>query len=90
MHNNVLIIFAIIAIINSFLVPVKQEKVIDYELDCVNNSGKWVKDYNECEFIGRNWCDERQGIFEECASACRHNPKSEMCIMVCVPVCRLR
>ncbi|MDD2909593.1 MAG: hypothetical protein PHU74_01535, partial [Candidatus Pacebacteria bacterium] len=76
MHNNVLIIFAIIAIINSFLVPVKQEKVIDYELECTNSSGKWVKDHNECEFIGKNWCDGRRGIFEECASACRHDPKS--------------
>ena len=91
MTNNILILFAVIAIINLFINPtLSQKDIIDYEFECKNNSGKWIKEYNECEYIKKDWCDIRQGFFEECASACRHNQASQMCIAVCVPVCRIK
>ncbi len=88
MINNILIVLAIVTIINILIVT--PTGLVDYEIDCVNNSGKWIKEYNECEYIGEKWCKERHGSFEECASACRHSPKSEMCITVCVPVCKIK
>lgn len=91
MYNNLLILFAIVTIINSIpTIVINQDDPVDYELECVNNSGKWIKEYNECEYIKKDWCKERGGVFDECASACRHNKESQMCIMVCVPVCRLK
>ncbi|MDD4358464.1 MAG: hypothetical protein PHY30_01455 [Candidatus Pacebacteria bacterium] len=86
MFNNTLILFAVIAIINSLQVP----QTANYESDCINSSFKWIENYNECEGVKRDWCKERSGVFDECASACRHNPKSEMCITLCVPVCKLK
>jgi hypothetical protein len=82
MPQNLLIIFAILLIIGN--------APSNHEADCLNSSGKWIKEYNECEFIKKAWCDARGGTFIECASACRHAPKSQMCITLCVPVCKLK
>ncbi|HOI59994.1 MAG TPA: hypothetical protein PKU93_01570 [Candidatus Pacearchaeota archaeon] len=82
MYSNLFIIFAIINIIG--ITPT------DYKSECLESSGKWIEKHNECEFVGKEWCDQRGGVFNECSSACRHNPKAEMCIMVCVPVCKIK
>ncbi|MFW6014268.1 MAG: hypothetical protein ACOCQG_03775 [Candidatus Nanoarchaeia archaeon] len=59
----------------------KQEK-------CENlYEGKWLSEYNECEGINESVCLELEGSFDDCASACRHDPDSEVCTDVCVPVC---
>jgi len=55
---------------------------------CTLNSGKWLSEYNECEGISRTACEQTGGFFEECASACRHNPDAEICIAMCVAVCK--
>lgn len=81
MYNNLLILFVIINIIG--ITP------IDYKTECIENSGKWINEYKECEFVSEEWCNQRGGSFDECSSACRHNPKAELCITVCVPVCKI-
>ncbi len=54
---------------------------------CEEAGGNWLAEYNECEFVDREWCEEAGGTFAECESACRHDPDAEICTMQCVPVC---
>lgn len=60
--------------------------------DCVRNSGEWLADYQECEYVNQEWCQSQGGIFNECGSACRHQEDSEgesiICTMQCVPICK--
>lgn len=58
--------------------------------DCQKNSGTWLAQYRECEYISKDWCDRFGGMFNECESACRHNPQAEVCTLQCVPVCELK
>ena len=54
---------------------------------CNDVGGNWIDDYNECEQISMDQCDKLGGSFDDCASACRHDPEAEVCMQVCVPVC---
>jgi Omp85 superfamily domain len=55
---------------------------------CQSKNGKWLEKYSECEYADRQWCATAGGGFDECASACRHNPDpAAPCTMQCVPVC---
>lgn len=56
---------------------------------CESLSGKYLPNYAECEDISQTDCDKLGGQFNECASSCRHNPNTEVCIMMCVPVCQI-
>jgi hypothetical protein len=59
------------------------------EESCKNlYSGKWLPEHNECENINEEQCALLNGEFNECASACRHDPSAEFCIAVCVSVCK--
>lgn len=67
-----------------------QEEVIggeSFEKDCTDVDGNWLSEFQECEYIEKDWCVEMEGEFDECTSACRHDELAEMCIDVCVPVC---
>ncbi|MET4695532.1 hypothetical protein [Endozoicomonas lisbonensis] len=65
--------------------PVKLEPIAA----CLKNpDGEWLPGHNECEFMSEQTCQELNGEMDECASACRHHPESEMCISLCVPVCK--
>jgi len=55
---------------------------------CFDYNGKWLADYNECEGMEKSVCEEKGGIFEECASPCRHEPEKTVCIQTCVTVCK--
>lgn len=55
---------------------------------CEDNNGTWLSDSNECEGLSKDLCDQLGGTFNECASACRNNPKAQMCTMQCVLVCQ--
>ena len=55
---------------------------------CEESGGTWLPEHNECEYTGKQWCDEKDGEWKECESACRHDPEAEMCTMQCVPVCQ--
>ncbi len=63
-----------------------QEKKI-----CIENAGNWIAEHRECEFIPQEVCKEAGGIFQECASACRHQTAEEAevmaCTMQCIPMC---
>lgn len=54
---------------------------------CVEKGGEWLEDYRECEGISEQACTELGGTFNECASACRHDPEAEFCTLQCVAVC---
>lgn len=56
---------------------------------CASQGGTWSEEYKECTGIGANSCQEIGGTFNECASACRHDPNAQACIMMCVQVCTL-
>ncbi|HPN80939.1 MAG TPA: Gmad2 immunoglobulin-like domain-containing protein [bacterium] len=56
---------------------------------CLNGGGDWLADYQECENISRDLCEELDGRFNDCTSACRHNPEAEFCTMQCVAICQL-
>ncbi|WP_299734935.1 hypothetical protein [uncultured Endozoicomonas sp.] len=57
-------------------------------LSCISVEGnKWVAEHQECEYMDENTCTDLGGEFNACASACRNDPKAEICIMMCVPVC---
>ncbi len=55
---------------------------------CKSQSGTWLESYWECENVSQQWCTAKGGRFEECASACRHNPEPAVpCTMQCIPLC---
>ncbi len=56
---------------------------------CQENRGTWLKEYRECENIGSDWCLRHGGVFNECGSACRHQPQATVCTLQCVPFCSL-
>jgi hypothetical protein len=56
---------------------------------CARHNGTWLEQYRECEYASKEWCGTEGGQFDECASACRHDPNLERpCTMQCVPVCK--
>lgn len=59
-------------------------------LQCMNAGGKWMPEYNECEGLTKEQCMTSGGDFNDCASACRHNPAEAMCIQMCIPVCTFK
>jgi hypothetical protein len=58
--------------------------------DCVQNGGTWDGEYSECFGVDKTTCESINGQFDECASACRHDPKAEVCTMQCVQVCNVK
>ncbi len=73
---------------------IKEENSDNKESSCVGLGGRYLKNYNECEFrnikVGENACKEMKGSFSDCASACRHSTKSgsnSFCTTECVGVC---
>jgi|GEM_PF-1364648 len=60
----------------------------DIGTECVAAGGNWLADYEECEYVSEEWCDDEGGEFYECESACRHNPEAEICTLQCVVVCK--
>jgi hypothetical protein len=54
---------------------------------CAEKNGKWLAEYSECEGGDAVWCKTYGGNFNECASACRHDPNAQICTMQCVQVC---
>ena len=67
--------------------PATTEPMADLAKACTDGSGKWSAEYKECEGVGADWCQTNGGKFNECASACRHDPKAQVCTMQCVLVC---
>jgi hypothetical protein len=51
--------------------------------------GNWLEEFNECEYISKSWCDNVNGEFNECGSACRNDADAEICTLQCVPFCKV-
>ena len=56
---------------------------------CDIYGGSWLVEFNECEFISEEQCSMIGGNFQECESACRHDPDAEICTQQCVLVCSI-
>lgn len=56
---------------------------------CVGQGGSWDPQYTECVGVRPAQCEAISGEYNECASACRHNPDAEVCTLQCVQVCQL-
>lgn len=54
---------------------------------CVSMGGEWDSLNGECLGVDANICQEIGGEWNDCASACRNDPKAEVCTMQCVQVC---
>lgn len=64
-------------------------EISEQEFCEIVSEGKWIQEHRECEGISQENCSLVGGQFNECASACRHDPEAQFCIMVCVAVCKL-
>ena len=63
------------------------ESAGEYESVCLVNGGTWQREFNECEYISQETCEEADGKFNECGSACRHEEEPGPCTLNCVPYC---
>lgn len=61
------------------------EKTLSEE--CINLGGNWIDEAKECEGITKETCENLDGTYNECASACRNDPEAQICTMQCVFVC---
>ncbi len=48
----------------------------------------WLEEFNQCEYLSQETCENIGGTFNECGSACRNDPTAEMCTMQCVSYCQ--
>jgi len=79
-------------------IPVKKESNLlkneknDKKISCENRGGEWFAESAVCEInsFSQNECLAQGGEFNECNSACRHDPEAEMCTMQCVLTCTFR
>ncbi len=68
----------------------KQPAIItDGAKACASVGGVFDKTYHECAGVEEKTCTHLGGTFVDCGSACRHNPKAEMCTLQCVVYCQL-
>ena len=55
---------------------------------CSASGGNWLEEFQECEDVTKDWCDQSSGEFNECAASCRHHSGDNiMCTLQCIPVC---
>lgn len=56
---------------------------------CEQNDGTWIEEAQECESISGNVCNNMNGSYESCASACRNDPDypDVVCTQQCIQVC---
>ncbi|MDD3662374.1 MAG: hypothetical protein PHT84_00725 [Candidatus Pacebacteria bacterium] len=70
----------------------EKTEIGDKKLECESRGGEWFSSSNICEInsLSQQACLAQGGEFNECASACRHDPEAEMCTMQCVLTCTFR
>lgn len=57
---------------------------------CSSYNGAYDPQYKECAGISKEQCESINGTFNECGSACRHDPTAQVCTMQCVIYCQLK
>lgn len=62
------------------------------ENSCAINGGVWYSSENICEInsLSESQCTAKGGVWNGCASPCRHDPKAEVCIMMCALTCTFK
>lgn len=55
---------------------------------CLAAGGNALPEFNECEYVSQEICENLGGEFLECESACRNDPDAMFCTLQCVPVCK--
>ena len=74
--------------------PSNSSKEQYLQLACERTGGRWLTKYQECEIqssvegLNAITCKSLGGKFDECASPCRHNPDSDICMSSCDMVCK--
>ena len=68
------------------------EGEVDKPTYCKNRGGVWYPVSNVCEInsLSKEECLAQGGEFNECDSACRHDPKAQVCTLQCVLTCSFR
>lgn len=82
-------IFFILALIYFGYIIFNNKPVTDVPGVCGTSEANWVEEHNECENISKPLCEQYNGEFYECESACRHT-KDEVCTEQCVEVCKFK
>lgn len=87
--TKILIVLLFAVLVLSSCLPAADNNTDKNNLEesCRANNGVWLEQYQECESISQQWCEQNNGQFNDCASACRHDAEADVCIEVCVPVC---
>ncbi|OGH96445.1 MAG: hypothetical protein A2039_01215 [Candidatus Melainabacteria bacterium GWA2_34_9] len=69
---------------------IDSKKINFLKTECLKqNNGEWLEKYNECENMPQKTCEKLGGVYNECASPCRHM-KVDACITLCQPVCSFK
>jgi hypothetical protein len=77
-------------IIDNKLQEVKNDTLISSVEKCQLNKGTWSAEFKECLGVDKQVCESMGGKFNECASACRNDPKAQVCTLQCVLVCEFK
>jgi hypothetical protein len=66
--------------------------IIKSSQDCAMSSGVWYSGESLCEInsLSESQCIAKGGLWNGCASPCRHDPKAQVCIMMCALTCTFR
>jgi putative hemolysin len=62
--------------------------VTELEIACNNEGGQWIGSHYECEYISEDFCNNYNGDFNPCGSACRHESDDVICTQQCVAFCK--
>jgi hypothetical protein len=77
---------------NAGATDIREGACIDEDINpegaCLSFDGKWLPEYQECEGMSREQCENLGGDYNECASACRHEKEPGPCTLQCVFVCK--
>jgi hypothetical protein len=85
MTNKIFLIALIIIAVLVIIVIAVSQSTPTPAISC--GDGILVAEHDECENVTPQWCAEMGGEFNDCASACRHEPEGTICTMQCVAVC---
>ena len=86
-------IFLLIILIVAFVVYKERTRDATMKIfSCDKMSGIWYGGEGICEVnqLSKEECTTQGGVFDGCDSACRHDPKAEVCIMMCVQTCTFK
>lgn len=82
---------------SNYSIVVRMEKpetknidIVEAARKCKGRGGVWNQEYHECAGVSEIACTAIKGTWNECASACRHQPEAQMCTMQCELICEFK